>query len=471
MKSKGLIISTVMTALLCLASINTAYAEETYKANRLGGQDRIETSVKIATNYNDGQLQAVVVTTANDFPEALTGSTLAAKCKAPILLVNQTAQNSQGTLAYIKGHLSSNGTVYILGQTTSVSTDVENAIRNMGYTNIKRLAGTNKEETLKIINNEVNVSTGTPVFIASGDNFPDALSASGIAAIKGYPIILCSHGVLPQTAIDQLQAVKPSQVYIAGGSAVVPDSIVNKVMGTTGLTSDKIVRLYGQDRYATSLAINKYFNLTTANAVIASGENFPDALAGSSLAAKHNAPIILTDGKFITDGNNIVAHKKYLYSINCSSLIILGGEGSVSKSVADMLSENEKITFYITESKIENNKKYITGYFDRFVYSSDPDALDVARKYDPKVISNDGGKECILDEGFDVPISDPNGLVTLEVDDNVKVNMLNVRGPGDTWIIKDFNTIINHEYHISPYFRITLKNGIVTEMYEALRGA
>ena len=51
----------------------------------------------------------------------------------------------------------------------------------MGYSNIKRFGGTDRYDTNMLIVNEVNVPQGTPVFIASGENFPDALSISSFS--------------------------------------------------------------------------------------------------------------------------------------------------------------------------------------------------------------------------------------------------------------------------------------------------
>lgn len=318
MKSKKLVAIITMTVLLSVGSI-TVHAKD-YTTNRIGGQTRIETAVKIGENYTDEELSAVIVTTANDFPEALVGSTLSARYKAPILLVNQTVEGSEYTLNYIKNHLASDGTVYILGDTNEVTSDVETAIKDMGYSNINRIAGTTKDETLKLITDEVGIPQGTPVLIASQDNFPDALSASAIAGIKGYPIVICSNGSLSQSAIYSLQSIKPSTIYLIGGSAVVPDSVVKSVMNVTGVSSNNVIRLSGQDRYDTSLAIAKYFNLDTKNAIIASGDNFPDSLAGSSLAVKNNAPLILI-------GNEVSRQRNYLKNTVISNLLILGGEG------------------------------------------------------------------------------------------------------------------------------------------------
>ena len=63
----------------------------------------------------------------------------------------------------------------------------------------------------------------------------------------------------------------------------------------TKLPDDKIIRIQGNDRYETSINVVKYFNLDSDTITFAYGETFPDALAGSVLAAKYNSPIILVD--------------------------------------------------------------------------------------------------------------------------------------------------------------------------------
>ena len=216
---------------------------------------------------------------------------------------------------------------------------------------IKRLAGNNKQETFKAINDAVNVEEGTPVFIATEDNFPDALSASGMVGIKGYPILLSTKGSLPKPTVDSLISIKPSKVYIVGGTGVVPDSVVKQLMSVTGLTASDITRLSGTNRYETSLAIAKFFNLTTTNAVLATGANFPDVLAGSSLASKLNAPIILVS-------KDIVTQKQYLDSSTIGNLTVLGGEGAIPSSTIAALSSKTSSTSKYEKIRLNGTDEY-----------------------------------------------------------------------------------------------------------------
>lgn len=298
---------------------------------RIQGGTRIETAAAIAEKFNNGIVQAVVITTGDEFADALSGSTLAKKLNAPILLIG-SGDNSP-TYEYIKAHLDKQqGKIYILGGPGAVPDAFIKAFNDMGYLNIKRLSGQGRYETNQAINTELNAQEGTPIVLATGEDFPDALSISSIAAIKGYPIVLSGNDYLPQNSIDTIKSIKPGTVYIAGGHGVVSESVKNTIKSIAGLKDENIIRLSGQDRYETSLSIARHFNLDSNTVCFATGEDFPDALAGSVLAAKLNAPILLIND----DPGELM---KYIAGTKYSNRIIFGGPGAVSKTLEDALSK------------------------------------------------------------------------------------------------------------------------------------
>src|SRR3712207_9128249 len=63
-----------------------------------------------------------------------------------------------------------------LGGTSGIGKQVEQYIKSKGYDKVERLGGQNRFETNASIVDKLNVKEGTPVVIASGENFPDALS-------------------------------------------------------------------------------------------------------------------------------------------------------------------------------------------------------------------------------------------------------------------------------------------------------
>ncbi|MGN9163433.1 cell wall-binding repeat-containing protein [Clostridium sulfidigenes] len=298
---------------------------KSYTSTRLGGKDRYTTALSIANKFSSGnKVNSVVLASGMNFPDALAGSVLAGKKDAPILLVGSTAQNSS-TMTYIKNNLNSNGTVYILGGKGVISDSVINQIKSIGFKNIKRLGGKDRYDTNLSIVNETNVPKGTNIVVANSMSFADSLSISGIAGAKDMPIFLVN-GSFDTDILAKIKNISPKQIYIVGGTGVVSSSI-EKQLKSIG----SVKRLGGSDRYATSLAIAKHFSTGATNAMVAYGLNFPDALAGSALASKCNAPILLVNN------SNAKAQKTFLDSTKIKDLYILGDKGVVSDTIVNQL--------------------------------------------------------------------------------------------------------------------------------------
>jgi len=350
------IINLVVAACLIVGVPTLAHAQNTYNVSRLYGADRYKTSISISNNFSSGTVQNVIVASGKDFPDALAGSVLSKKYNAPILLLNSTVADSTETIDYIKNHLDKSGNIYVLGGTGSISDDFTNYMKNQGFNNIVRLGGKNRFDTNKFIVNSMNLEKGTPVVITNGYGFADALSVSSVAALKGYPILMTSASTLPDETKNILSTVQPSQVYVIGGTGAVSDSIISEVKNLVpSLSSDKIVRISGQTRYDTSLEICKYFNIDTDSAVLANGENFPDALSGSALASKLNAPIILTNGQDLTNQKAFIDSKSY------KNLILLGGLGSIDLPIEYSLKGSAQIST-AEKDYINNLSNYCNSY-------------------------------------------------------------------------------------------------------------
>lgn len=296
-----------------------------YNSQRIWGSNRYTTAMEISKNINQNKLENVVLAYGLDFPDALSGSLIAKKYNAPILLVHKNVEQSKETLDYIKANMNRNGKVIILGSNGAVSEDIVNNLRQNGFNNIERLGGKDRYETNRIINSKVNVPKGSGVIVAYSLDFADALAMSPISAIKNMPIFLTRKDSIEPETLNAIKNIEPSNIYIAGDTGVVSTGIENNFKSIA-----PTVRLGGKDRYDTSLAIAKHFNLSTDSAIITSGLDFPDALSGSLLANKYNAPILLV-------GKEASRQKSYLDTTNIENLKVLGGSSIVSENVVNEL--------------------------------------------------------------------------------------------------------------------------------------
>lgn len=302
-----------------------------FQITRLGGADRIDTSLIIAEAGNGDRVSNVLLATADNYPDALTGSVLAYRLNAPILLVGNTDADQEKVLNYLKTNLDPSGNVYILGGTAVVSTTMENKIKDSGFRSIIRLAGTDRYGTSVKIAENLSVKAGTPIVLVSGEDYPDALSISSIAAQMQYPILLSHNDEIDKITCMEIAAINPGKVYIIGEEGAVGKNIEKQISQLTGLGMDDIIRIGDIDRYATSVSVAQYFNLSGEDICIATGDSFPDALSGSVYAANHKAPVILIGNSLSDEVIN------YLKGKRPARVILFGGDAVVSKYVEQQI--------------------------------------------------------------------------------------------------------------------------------------
>jgi len=222
-------------------------------------------------------------------------------------------KNTNEAFTYILAHLSTTaGNIYIIGGTGAVGKDIEDKLNSLGYHSIKRIGGKDLFDTNLLVVGEANVPQGTPVFVASGNNFPDALSVSSFAGAKGFPTLLVGANYFPDKTKEYLATINPTEVYITGGMSAVSQNIENQIRALVpGAT---IKRLAGNDRFDTSGLVAKEFATSPQNIYFADGYGFPDALAGSALAAKSGDPILLIDNKANMLPPSITSYLQQLYT-------------------------------------------------------------------------------------------------------------------------------------------------------------
>ena len=123
--------------------------------------------------------------------------------------------------------------------------------------------------------------------------------------------------------LSELGEAAAKETFPEGAASVKIDNFSVK-----GYTTPAAVRFAGANRYDTAAKISSQSGLfeKSDTVIIASGEEFADALAGVPLAAAYNAPILLSAKKMITA--ETAAEIKRL---GASKAIILGGTGAVSE--------------------------------------------------------------------------------------------------------------------------------------------
>ena len=255
---------------------------------RLSGPDRYATAASIVADVFPATAPVVYVATGASFPDALAGSAAAAVDGAPVVLV--TVEGVPAPSAEQLRRLAP-AEVRALGGRGAIPDAVLGEIARITGRVPRRLAGPDRFATAAAIVAAAFPDAEHTVYVATGASFPDALAGSAAAAAVGSPVLLVDRDSVPGPAADQLQRLRPRLVKVLGGRGAVSDATVSRIAELTGA---EVRRLSGPDRYATAAAIvADAFPSPVDAIVVATGEAFPDALAGSAAAARLAAPVLL----------------------------------------------------------------------------------------------------------------------------------------------------------------------------------
>ncbi|HEY5051416.1 MAG TPA: cell wall-binding repeat-containing protein, partial [Acidothermaceae bacterium] len=279
---------------------------------RFAGANRFATAAAIsAYEYGDNQADAVVLARADNFPDALVGAPLAAAKNAPLLFTSGTTLPAV-TEAEIPRVLARGKTVYVLGGPSAIPNQIVAQLTALGYGPI-RLAGGDRFETAVAVADALG--DPTTIFLASGSDFADALTAGPPATQAHGAILLTSPGGVAITTNTYLQA-HPGTVFAIGGPAAAADP--------------KATPIFAGDRFATGIAVAQQFFPTATHAGIASGGAFPDAMAAGAYMAATGGPLLLTQPTGLT-----ASVASYLGSTDTAvtSADIFGGSTAVSPAV------------------------------------------------------------------------------------------------------------------------------------------
>lgn len=287
---------------------------------RRAGSDRFATAVAISKDAFPDRAPVVYVANGLTFPDALAAGPVAAKRGGPLLLVGPTEIPSsvRAELTRLKPDR-----IVIVGGTGVVSGAVATQLRSFAPT-VQRLGGSDRYATSRAVVRST-FSTASEVYVATGANFPDALSAAAAAASRGAPVVLVNGaaGSIDSETRKLLRDLKPTRITIAGGTGVVSSGIATALKQIA-----PVRRLAGPDRYSTSEAINRGSFTSATNAFVAYGLNFPDALAGSVLAGLRGGPMYISDTTCVPAG--MVTH---IQELGVKRVTLFGGKAVLTDSV------------------------------------------------------------------------------------------------------------------------------------------
>lgn len=237
---------------------------------------------------------------------------------------------------------------------------VERIYGNLRYDTAFKVADALKEE--------LEVDKFESIIIASGTEFADALAGSYLASVKEAPILLTDSTDKINKQVQEYVSEnlkKDGIVYLLGGKKAVASSVIH------GMENCTIKRLYGDDRYATNLAILKEAGVQNEAILVCTGTNYADSL--SAAAAK--SPILLVGNKLTTD------QEVFLKKLSGNKYYIIGGDKAVTKVVEDSIIRLGTVERLAGDTRYETSVLVAKKLFEKpdkavLVYSQNfPDGL------------------------------------------------------------------------------------------------
>lgn len=295
---------------------------------RVSGNTRYDTMGSLTERGNWAKGGSVVLASGANYPDALAASSLAGGFNGPILL---TDPNGLSTSAKDQLELLCPSRVFIVGGNAAVSPAVERQVKELLGSGcaVFRVAGQTRYET-SLVAAEINPKSSDTVIVATGGNYADALSVSPYAFASGSPVVLCDKSSgLTAGAMGTIRSKKYSKAVIVGGTAAVP-AAVERQLRSAGVKN--ITRLSGATRYETSAKIADFelesgLGFTMDGVLLATGSNFPDALAAGPLAGRSRSPLLLVDPGASYASGYLSAHRGEV-----RSAVVVGGASAVPEA-------------------------------------------------------------------------------------------------------------------------------------------
>lgn len=309
-------------------------ATQPENVTRVSGAERIATSVAVSER-NWTEASDVLLATARDYPDALASGSLSATLAAPLLLTDPA-----GLPSAVRDELDRLGTrtVWILGGERAVGAEVESALHEDGY-EVRRVAGGNRFETARMIARSPQPATRETVALVWDQDWPAAVAAGALAAsAERIPTLLTHQNELPGVTRDTLEELGTRTVLVIGGPAAISDAVAQELRDL-GYT---VERLAGADRYATSriVADNAMARSpqVTKPVVLATGQDFPDALAAGGLAAHLSGALVLAPPCSLSQAEPV---RDFLEDrrAELERAVIVGGTKAVSDRVREEVGE------------------------------------------------------------------------------------------------------------------------------------
>lgn len=264
-----------------------------FSSLRVEGSDRYGTSVATTQAFEPG-VPVLYVASGEKWADALSAGPAATVQGGALLL---TDPNEMPAAVSAEITRLAPRKVVVVGSELTVSAAVLGQIDALVAGPVTRLGGTDRYDTSRlIVADAFPAGSSDEVFLATGGNFPDALSVAPVAGRAGAPVLLVdgAEDSLDAATTSALSRLGAESAVVIGQEPSISAGIEGELVSSGAV--DETTRIGGASRYATSRLINEAYpsEPLVDTTYLASGEGFADALSGATAAAAQGSSITLS---------------------------------------------------------------------------------------------------------------------------------------------------------------------------------
>ena len=308
-------------------------ASGTWSVSRVSGQDRFETSAAVSKAYFPSTSSSIVLVSGINIADSIAGSAIAGKLGSPLLLTRTDSLPSSiaAEITRLRPR-----TVYLLGGTASITSQVESQVSGISQASVIRIWGANRMDTA-IQASKTLYPTGSSTVYVTSDRIPaESLTAGALAGSEGAPILLSYTSTIYGPTYHEIVRLKPTRIVLVSGCQRFSEAFDSQLksglptaervyVGTGANPSDCSQESSGS---LTSLGYSRG-SLTSKNAVVVSGETMVDGLSAGAIAAITKAPLVLVKRDCMTP-----TPRYEMGSAGISSVVVVGGTSVVNEQAA-----------------------------------------------------------------------------------------------------------------------------------------
>ncbi len=198
-----------------------------------------------------------------------------------------------------------------------------------------RLSGSDRVDTAARVAEETFPSGAPAAVLVSADAYADAVSGTGLAGVVRGPVLLTWRDRLPDRTRHTVEQLGVQTVHVIGGPSAVAPAVLDALPAGV-----EVERISADDRYGTAAAVARALAGTAPvgeldgrpTALLATGADFPDALAAGPLAYRMHLPVLLTRPDAVPAATGEVVRE-----LGVERVLLLGGSAAVSPAVEEQL--------------------------------------------------------------------------------------------------------------------------------------